>query len=512
MDILTNFTQKLRRFLASKTFFWLIIGFFVLEAAWIALSAVYPQAFDEDFHFGIIKVYSHHWLPFLASQPPSADPYGAVARDPSFLYHYLMSFPYRLIALFAHSTVVQVILLRIINIGLFTAGLLLFRKVLRRVNLSPLAANVCLFVVALIPVAPQLAGQVNYDNLLMPLTAWACLLAFNALDGIRARRPRLLNLLGLLAVCLVATMVKYEFLPVFFGIVLSLVIYMVRCWRGSWRLAIGKAWQSWRGERWPKQALVLVALLVAGTLFIQRDVGNVVRYHTVVPDCSQVLNIQHCSAYSVWIHDYKSHRAVVDQDAHVNPSPLNYLGEWVYWLWYRLFFAINGTASDFKNYPPLPLPAAAFGLLVLTASAAIIRYGKRVFAGNAYLGTLGVITVVYLLALFAEGYLKYLDTGVLELMNGRYLLPILLLGAAIGYHALRPVLRKIPQLSVWLAAAVMFCFLEGGGVFTFIARSDPGWYWHNATVRQVNHTAQRVLEPVLIDGSKYYSSSKWFFN
>jgi hypothetical protein len=34
--------------------------FFVLEGLWIACSAVYPMAFDEEFHFGLIKVYSHH--------------------------------------------------------------------------------------------------------------------------------------------------------------------------------------------------------------------------------------------------------------------------------------------------------------------------------------------------------------------------------------------------------------------------------------------------------------------
>ncbi len=130
-------STRIRTFLGSRRFLWLVVGFFIFEACWIAFSAVYPQAFDEDFHFGLIQVYSHHWLPFLASQPAHANAYGAVARDPSYLYHYLMSFPYRLIALVVHGQVGQVIALRLINIALFASGLLLFRRVLLRTRDFP---------------------------------------------------------------------------------------------------------------------------------------------------------------------------------------------------------------------------------------------------------------------------------------------------------------------------------------------------------------------------------------
>src|SRR5487761_1343900 len=124
------FLQRFYTILNSRRFFWAILVFFVLEAAWVALSAAYPQAFDESFHFGIIKVYSHYWLPFLNSQPPNADAFGAVFRDPSYLYHYAMSFPYRLITLFVHGQTTQVIIMRFINIALAATGLVIFRRVL----------------------------------------------------------------------------------------------------------------------------------------------------------------------------------------------------------------------------------------------------------------------------------------------------------------------------------------------------------------------------------------------
>jgi hypothetical protein len=448
----------------------------------------------------------------LRSQPPNADPYGAVARDPSFLYHYLMSFPYRFIELFTHDQTIQVILLRFINIALFAVGLLLFSRVLRRTGLSSRRINATLFVVTFIPVAPQLAGQINYDNLLIPMTAWTCMLTFGVIDQVQEKRFKIQTLLGLTAVCLLSSMVKYEFLPIFLAVVVFVTVFAWHQLKGHWRRVWQRAWKDWKignASKW----LILAAFVGAFALFAERDLGNVVMYHTVVPNCSQVLTLQQCSAYSVWIHDYETHHAVIDYDAHVNPNPVKYLTEWVYWLWYRLFFAINGPSDGFRNYPPLPLPAGAFAVAAAASVVAIIVKGRKVFTGKPYLKLLGVIVVIYALTLFGAGYLKYLDTGVLELMNGRYLFPILLPGAAIATTALAELWKNWPVNFRYTAALLLLvCFLEGGGVLTFIARSDASWYWQNKTVVRVNNDARTVLEPLLFDGPRYYSGDHWIFN
>src|ERR1700721_3858493 len=97
--MINKVANRILKPIRSKGFYRFVIVFFVFEAAWIALTAAYPQAFDEQFHFGLIKIYSHYLLPFLSKQPAGANQFGAVARDPSYLYHYSMSFPYRLIEL-----------------------------------------------------------------------------------------------------------------------------------------------------------------------------------------------------------------------------------------------------------------------------------------------------------------------------------------------------------------------------------------------------------------------------
>src|ERR1700722_8925502 len=87
--------KKQTTFLQSPKCFLIILTMFVIESVWIAVSAGFPMAFDESFHFGIIKLYAKQWSPFFSHQPAGGNAYGALTADPSYLYHYLMSFPYR---------------------------------------------------------------------------------------------------------------------------------------------------------------------------------------------------------------------------------------------------------------------------------------------------------------------------------------------------------------------------------------------------------------------------------
>src|SRR5690606_13310144 len=116
-------------FIGSKTFFILIIALAVIQGIWYALS-FQPSIFDEGKHFARILFYTQHLSPFLGEQDPAWDSLGAISRDASYLFYYLMSFPLRLIQVFTDNPTVQLISLRIINLGIFVAGLFIYRKTL----------------------------------------------------------------------------------------------------------------------------------------------------------------------------------------------------------------------------------------------------------------------------------------------------------------------------------------------------------------------------------------------
>ena len=119
----TKLFATTRRVLKSNLFFRFVLALFVLQAGYIAVKSGYPLAFDEGFHVGVIQLHAQQWNPFLGQLPDSANQFGAVATDPSYLYHYLLSFPYRAINLVTTNSFYIVLMLRFISIGFFALGI-----------------------------------------------------------------------------------------------------------------------------------------------------------------------------------------------------------------------------------------------------------------------------------------------------------------------------------------------------------------------------------------------------
>jgi hypothetical protein len=485
--------RRLVVWLGSRTAFRVIIGLFVLEAAWIALSGRYPMAFDEDFHLGIIRLYAHHLSPFWNGQPAGAGKFGAVARDPSYLYQYLMSFPYRLIGVFTQDQTIAVLILRFINIGLFAWGIALFRRLLLAARLPRATAQACLLVMVLIPVVPLLGAQINYDNLVLPLTAISLLLAlkFNR-ELTDNKRLDLRTLWQLLILGLLTSLVKYAFLPILLAIA---VFIAARLWQKRKDLTRNSLKTAWSGigrrSRWGLAA----ALLLSVGLFGERYGVNLIRYHTPVPDCSQVLNVEECSDYGPWIRDYNFALANVQPLPHAR---LAFTDSWLYGLWLRSFFAVDGPGTQFETRGPLLLPglaaivfAVVSGLALLSQLPAFLKKRHR-----PELWLFGLVSVLYLGALWQDEYKAFVHTGQPVAINGRYLLPVLPLIMAMAAVALNRVLKHRRPFKPILLAGLLIPLLWGGGALTYILRSNQAWYWPSPLVRHVNWDVQRTLGPV----------------
>jgi hypothetical protein len=488
--------RRLVAWLGSRTAFRVIIGLFLLQAAWIALSGRYPMAFDEDFHLGIIKLYAHHLSPFWSTQPAGAAKFGAVARDPSYLYQYLMSFPYRLISVFTHDQIIQVIILRSINIGLFAWGIALFRRLLLKARASATTTHAILLVLVLIPVVPLLAAQINYDNLILPLTALNLLWTLEFNDELTARKRVDLRKLGELFILgLLTSLVKYAFLPIFAAMA---IFILVRLWqkRASlrpYRRHLLAAWQRVSSRsRWG----LLVGLVVALGLFGQRYGVNLVRYHAPVPDCSQVLNVEECSDYGPWIRDYDLALANVQPPR--GHQQLTFTHAWLYGLWLRTFFAVDGPGTQYETRGPLLLPGLAAIVFAVLAGLALLSQLPTVFKqrNRSEFWLFGLVSLFYLGALWEDEYKAFVHTGQPVAINGRYLLPVLPLIILLVVVALNRLLRRWQSFKFALFSVLLICLLWGGGALTYILRSNDAWYWPNSAVRHINWDVQRTLGPV----------------
>lgn len=491
--------ERLQTFYQTKTFFYIIIGFFVLEALWFVFSAIYPMAFDEDFHFGLIQLYSHHLSPFLAEQPANADQYGAVARDPSYLYHYLMSFPYRIVDFFTHSETVQVIVLRLMNVAMFTWGLLLYRKVMLRAKASPALINVAMAIFVLIPIVPQLAAHINYDNIFMVLVALLMLAAFDILEGLKQRTLHVSALLSFVAVAMVTSLIKYAALPIILAAAVFVLFIFFRSFKGHFKQFVPAFKQGFAVMGKPLRYAMMGVLLVSSVLFVQRYGVNMAQYKNPVPDCGDVLTVEQCSKYGPWGRD---HGYTIGKDPSFEANPVTFMGKWLRGMWHRLFFAINGAKSYYNNYRELPVPSQTAVVLAVIGFLHMILWWRKIFRGNSLLQFSVFISFAYILALWLNGFSDYDRLGVAVAINGRYLLPVLLLLAIPMAKGIAFTLEKFKWTAAKpaLATLAILLFLHGGGVFTFILRSDNTWYWPNKTVEHVNNGARHILAPITIEG------------
>ncbi|HVV25940.1 MAG TPA: hypothetical protein VHC21_02830 [Candidatus Saccharimonadales bacterium] len=483
----------------SKTCFGLIVALFVIESVWIAISSSYPMAFDEDFHFGIIKLYAAQWSPFFAHQPAHANAFGALTSDPSYLYHYLMSFPYRLISLWTSYQPTQIVCLRLIDVALVACSLVWFRALLLRTKASSALVNAALLFFVLIPVLPLLAGQINYDDLLLPLAALAMLTGLDVRQQLLARRVPVGRLLKLGAICMFASLVQFEFLPIFAAIA-AYVGWQI--WRLRRAAEKNHRWQTaWQVTgRFYRLAAVAVFLVALG-LFGQRYGTNLVAYKTPVPQCNQVLTVSQCAAYTPWFRNYSD----ALQKTSVNLNPLHYSVTWAYGMFEHSFFISSSGANPNAMYihiSPLPIIAGTAavifggGMLLLVCRP---RRTRALLRQHQPLGFLLFISAVYCAVLWLWNFHDYVNLGAAVALNGRYLLPVMppvMLAIGLAY---RQWLGNRLNLKAGLLVIAFLLFLQGGGALTFIEASNANWYWsQSALPRTLNSTAQKIVKPLII--------------
>lgn len=495
-----TFSKKIIAILNSKKFFYIVLAFFIFEAAWIALSSHYPMAADEDFHFGIIKLYAHQLSPFFSHEPPGANIYGAVTRDPSYLYHYLMSFPYRWLSVFTHNQFTLVLWLRFMNIAFFASGIVLFRKLLLKAKISFALANIATLFFILIPSIPQLAAQINYDNLLLPLVAVSLLLTVDVINTIKNDHAiDSKTALLLVFVCCSTSLVKYAFSPIFFAIVLyvGVVLYKNKRYSGQMIKSIKKSFRQLSLAL--KLTLILLAVVSAG-LFVERYGVNTIRYESPIPECDRVLSVKECTQYGPWNRNYIFRNAIKAEGRKANPNILTFTKGWVNDMITNLALDVNSYNGGYYASWPMPLPRFVMVAITLAVLVLAIVYSKQLWSAikrNTALSLFVLVTLIYCAALLGQNYFDYLDIGEKVAIQGRYLLPIMLplfiiIGLLFSY-----LVKNRPNIKALLTIVVLILMLEGGGLLTFVLRSDTTWWQSNKSVITANQKARKILKPFI---------------
>jgi hypothetical protein len=491
--------RRITAFLHSKCASLLVLAAFIIESLWMALSLGYPGSYDENYHLGIIQLYAQQWSPFFSHQPPNSDALGALTRDPSYLYHYLMSFPYRIVEIWTKSQFAEIVTLRIVDVAFVAIAIILFRQVLLKTRASSAIANVTLFFFILIPIVPFLAGQINYDTLLLPFTALSFLLTMHFKERLYDKhRFNVVLFVSSLMVSLLAAIVQYKFLPLLTAIFFYDVFIL---WRFTKRESLKRLTDliryGWHVLGPIKKVILTLFVLISLFLFLHAYGVNVVEYHNPIPQCNQVLTTQECKAYTPWERNYEA--SLLKKS--FNKNPVRYLASWLYRMFEYSFYTSSGGANPgalYVNALPLPIISLTSIIAFIGGGVLSVRYRRELMGKYKFLGFLLFVASFYVICTLLRNYHDFLHTGVKVAINGRYLLQVIVFVELIIALAYREFLKNKTGLKLILFICVALLCLQGGGVLTFIDRSNSLWYWpHDGFAASLNRHAQSIVKPLI---------------
>lgn len=488
--------QKLKKVVASKWFFFGVLGVFAVHTLWLIFSSnLLP--FDEYYHVGIIDFYARQWSPIITWQPPEMSVYGDVTRLSAYLYHYLMSFPYRFVGLFTDSQTIQIIVLRVMNLGMVLTGILLFRKLFRHAKISDGITNVATLVFVMTPIVPLLTAQNNYDNAMFMLTPLLLLFGLKSVQ----KPLKATNIIWLVTLGMFATLIKFNFI-VIFGAVVGFVLLSLFAQHKQ------KLWGQFKRSLKPGgRALVvaLVAFALVTVLFAERVGYNVIKYQEVKVSCDSVQPVEVCEQYSPWRRN-KNALAIKTGELPYGGA-VGFSEHWVKTIT-KGYFAVFANIIPNNLNKPDPYGHYEFAglarssyfvgriLLVVGLFALLIAFSQLLKVSHFNRLILFTFTAL-VVALWVFNFAFYLKYERAYAIQARYILPLVLPLLVVMGQALRMV--SVKKGMQWLTPAVgilIVVYCLWGGSTVWVARSRDNWYWPNQSVRTFNNSVQEYLEPL----------------
>lgn len=484
VDVFEYYFIKL---LSSKKFFWVVISLFVLQALWIATSFRYPMLFDEMYHFGVIKIFGGQLSPFIFDQPTKYDNFGTLTYGSASIYHYLLSFPFRLISLVNSDEAAQIIFLRILNILMAAFGFWLYAKLFTTLGIKQIFINLSLLFFSLIPIVTFIAATISYDNLLFPLTAWFMLIGVKLL---LSNKPKFRECLQYLMVGMVASLVKFTFLPLlFFGVMFIGIVFARSYGKKIFSLLL----ISFRILPVTTKVILLSSFVVISTLFAYRYVVPIIIYKTPVPACSKILNEDRCLSSNVY--KYESD-AISTKNNRPVESIQQYALSWIKTIIMQLDTSAAFTANGLEVGKAIPIFATLMAVSIAGATVILI-YAWRMLEKNIGWNFLILMSISLIIIVFmfntSSYYAAHLDINT----QTRYLLTIFPVIIVMALVAINNVMRHRRHAKVVTLITVLILCTQGGGVIKPIINANDGWYWGDDRVKSNNLKLKNLIQPLV---------------
>jgi hypothetical protein len=484
-----SFSEKVVAVIGSNKFFWFVIVLFVLQASWVAISFRSPMLFDEGYHINITRFFIENPSPIVTEQDEKWDQFSDIGRSGSYLYHYMMSFPYRAIdGVLGERAILKIISLRLINVLFFGLGLVAYRKLFREMKIQQVFINVALLFFVLLPMAPYVAAHVNYDNLIFLLTPLFLLMGVRLLQA----RPRIVDFALFVGLGLFASLVKSAFLPIFAAGFVFVTVWLGLKLRGDTWTYLKGALRKENGWRLHVTIVLLFMLMIP---FAYTYGLNLVRYSTPSPACVVTLGEDRCAASAF----YSRNKILIEStDLREKVQRPNFVLIWTdQMINYVSWSGAGVNRGQNVSEDPVPQFHTAMALIGLLGAVSAV-YAWHSLRRNLALRFALVVSLFYAFVVFLNNYASYDRYHQLIATQPRYYLIVLPIWAVLMVLGLNFVLKNWRTAKIVLLFVFLVLFSKGAGIVTHITVSDPGWYWpHDGLIRSNMIIKEAVEDHIL---------------
>jgi hypothetical protein len=428
----------------------LVYIYFFVVTVFFALRIKLGVAPDEHHHYDLIRYYANNSLdPFLDKQN-SDFALGSINSSVSYLYHYLMSYAFRLSDLINIDTVFGV---RFVNILLGIGTLISLNYIGAALKLAKRTRIAILILIANIPMFMFLSASINYDNLVIFMTVLAVAITLGLQKKFTVQK-----MTALIAIILLGPVVKKAFLAISAALFVyaAYLIYMNRS-------QIRKQTESLYKKEKIKLALLGIVLLVSLSAPLIKYGTNMVHYGTLEPKCTAVLSDEQCLNYPIYARtkNYNSHPVTI------NPmSKDKYVVSW-------LDLMVERTYGLF-GHKTFQSSAAVLTLVVMMAYVLIILFFRKVSIKSLKSTIIPALFFFYMAALIYTNHKSYVRRGNIGLaVQGRYAFPVLLPFIIYVVSLYNRTLSKKLFQNVLLALVIIFALITGP--LYILKGIDPSW-------------------------------------
>lgn len=409
---MSRFTLRLRDLIASKKFFYSLVAFITLSCIFFAASITYRIPSDEFYHLEFISFYADQspiHSPFIANQGLDNFELRDITRTPSYLYHYVLSFPLWMVREFTSSLFAQVFVLRMLTIGIGIASLFVVRRILRQIGATSFVQNMVIGMLGLTGMLLWVFASINYDVPAIALYLLCVSVALSIVQGKGITTKRLVMFVTLAMLCVLT---KVTFIP--FLAILAVVTLILK--RHDLRFV-----QNLTLKRW-KHIALLALFLVTSFLFVERIGSNIIRYQQIEVSCDKVHTYQQCMQDDVFSRNENQLKVYATQKASgqgVSYQPYQFTQSWLRMMYERIHFYFGH--QQMTAGPGAKAFAVIIGSFMLGLA---IAFWRRI-AETPGERLLLAITASYTLVMYIFNLQTYLKFGQPYAFQGRYLLPVI---------------------------------------------------------------------------------------